>query len=128
MREKQAGQKEGHDGSGQERRLSTGQLVWVKNHVAGTPWLPGTIAEVLTCQRYCISLEDGRRVVRHLDHIRSRVVKPGNVRPAVSAEPVFHDPDLIQEHDNAAPVDAAESPAPTLRRSTRDRRPPERLM
>ena len=121
--EKQAGQKEEHDGNGQERRLSTGQLVWVKNHAAGTPWLPGAIAEVLTCQRYCISLEDGRSVVRHLDHIRSRVVKPGSVCPAVSAEPVFHDPD-----DNAAPVDAAESPAPTLRRSTRDRHPPERLM
>ena len=131
VRKKQAAQKEGHDGNCRERELCAGQLVWVKNHASGRPWLPGMIVRALTDQRYRISLDDGRVFDRHIDHVRNRVAKPDMDRPELSTEPVFHDPDLIQDHDDTdrgSPVDAAKPRAPTLRRSTRDRHPPERFM
>ena len=111
VRKKQVAQKEGHDGNCRERELSAGQLVWVKNHASGRPWLPGTIVRALTDQRYRISLEDGRVFDRHIDHVRNRVAKPDMDRPELLTEPVFHDPDLIQDHDDTdrgSPVDAAD--------------------
>ena len=83
VQKKQVAQKEGHDGNCRERELSAGQLVWVKNHASGRPWLPGTIVRALTDQRYRISLEDGRVFDRHIDHVRNRVAKPDMDRPEV---------------------------------------------
>ena len=114
-----------------QQKLSTGQTVWVRNHANGRPWFPGTISKVLSQQRYRISLEYGRVVDRHIDHVRHRVVSPEVDQPQPSSEPILPELDPPEDSDVLStdpPAEVAGSPASTLCRSTRDRRPPERLM
>ena len=131
VRKRQLDQKEGHDLHCRQRKLSAGQSVWVRNRANGRPWFPGTISKVLSQQRFRISLEDGRVVDRHIDHVRHRVVSPEVDQPQPSTEPVLPDLDPSEDSDVPSPdppAEVADVPVPTLRRSTRDRRPPERLM
>ena len=134
VRQRQAAQKADHDQRCRQRELVEGQTVWVKNHTAGRRWLPGTISKVLGQQRFHITLEDGRVVDRHIDHVRSRVT---HMRVDPPIEPVIIDPDTTSNSggtDSNSPL-AADSPAgqrdppvPTLRRSSRDRQPPDRFV
>ena len=62
VRKRQFDQKRGHDQHCQQRQLSAGQIVWVRNHATGQTWLPGIIFEVLSHQKFRISLTDGRVV------------------------------------------------------------------
>ena len=131
VRKRQLVQKEGHDSHCRQRELSTGQTVWVRNPPNGRPWFPGTISEVLSQQRFRISLEDGRVVDRHIDHVQHRIVPPEGDQSQPSAELVLPDLDLPEDSVEPSPdppVEVADSPAPSPRRSARDRRPPERLM
>ena len=104
----------------------------MKSLPTGTSWLPGTITLSQGSDRFRISLRDGRIVDRHLDHVRPRVESSGMEQPM---EPVFPASDLLESRDSSpSPIDRlppAESAGPDLpvpRRSTRDRRPPDRLM
>ena len=132
VRKKQVDQKVNHDRHCHSCELSVGQPVWVKSLPTGTSWLPGTITLSQDSDRFHISLRDGRIVDRHLDHVRPRVESSGMEQPM---EPVFPASDLLKSRDSSpSPIDRlppAESAGPDLpvpRRSTRDRRPPDRLM
>ena len=52
VRRKQFEQKANHDRHSRERQLGVGQAVWVRNLPACSSWLPGTISQVLTQQRF----------------------------------------------------------------------------
>ena len=131
FRQRQWNQKEGHDQHCRQRELSAGQTVWVRNPGTGRQWFPGTISQVLSHQRFRVSLEDGCIVDRHIDHVRRRVAVPGKNRPEPSTDPVPPDLDVSEDSPEPAPDPPAEvigpPPQPALRRSARDRRPPERF-
>ena len=130
VRQRQLNQKEGHDRHSRQRELSAGQTVWVRNPGTGRQWFPGAISQVLSPQRFQVSLEDGRVVDRRIDHVRRRVAIPEENQPELSTDPVLPDLDVTEDSLEAAPDPPAEviGPPPSLRRSARDRRPPERFM
>ena len=131
VRKRQLVQKDSHDQHCQQRDLSIGEIVWVRNHTTGRPWLPGTISQVRSQQRLRIDLEDGRVVDRHNDHVRRRVAQPEGNSSTSSDAPIL--PDLGQTEDSDASgsdpaADVGSPPVPSFRRSARDRHPPERFM
>ena len=137
VRKKQEDQKSNHDRHCRSRELSVGQPVWVKSLPTGTSWLPGTIIQVQSLERFRVCLRDGRTVDRHVDHIRPRIE---SAQPEPHMEPVIPASELLEDNDppleDSAPpppspggplADSVE-PSPPSRRSVRDRQPPERLM
>ena len=117
VRKRQSDQKEGHDQHCRQRELSAGEAVWVKNHTTGRAWLPGTIVRELSRQKFQISLEDGRVVDRHIDHVRHRVTQPEANHPKLSMGPVFSDPDLFEDSNDSRPeppADVVNPSAPLL--------------
>ena len=97
VRQRQLNQKEGHDRHSRQRELSAGQTVWVKNPGTGRQWFPGAISQVLSPQRFQVSLEDGRVVDRHIDHVRRCVAIPEENQPELSTDPVLPDLDVTED-------------------------------
>ena len=62
-----------------ESRLSVQCPVFIRNFGCGKRWLPGTIVEVSGPKSFVIEVEDGCRMRRHVNHIRSR--DPGHQPP-----------------------------------------------
>ena len=98
--------------------------MFVRNFNNKTPlWLSGHITEEKTGPlSYKVSLDDGRIIRRHVDHIRHRSA----TREPAGVDNQF---DLIPSQPTIVPP-ASSSPQPvqrsTLRRSNRNRRPPDR--
>ena len=72
-------------------------------------------------------------VDQHIDHVRRRVAQPeGDPSTCRSSDaPILPGLDHTEDSDNSSPdlaADVENSPAPSLRRSARDRHPPERFM
>ena len=65
-------QKHGHDRRAKERNFNPGDPVYIHDFTQGAPWLPGAIVEVCGPVSYTVSLEDGRVMRRHVDHLSSR--------------------------------------------------------
>ena len=81
------------------RELSAGQTVWVRNPGVGRSWFPETISKVLSQQRFRISLEDGRVVDQHIDHVRYRVAPSEGNQPEPPDVPVLPDLGLSDDTD-----------------------------
>ena len=134
------------------REFYPGDRVTVKDMRCNNTWWPGTVAERSAPKSYVIVLQDGRIWKRHVDHMRraeyagqkhvdnqlvdipfdTEIVHPANnteicnraqiVQPEISVEPVNDNDSSPQDSS----VDCKQvSPA---RRSTRERRAPERLV
>ena len=69
---KQEEQKHYHDQRHSNRNLQVGQTVYLWNFATGPLWLPEVIAQVLGPLSYLCTLREGRRVKRHIDHLRER--------------------------------------------------------
>lgn len=69
---KQEQQRRQHDRSSHHRHFEVGQSVYCKNHTKDPPWLPGTIETRTGPTSFTVRLEDGRTWRRHQDHIQSR--------------------------------------------------------
>ena len=120
VRHRQENQKSNHDYHAKERDISPGCTVYAKNFGRGKPWLSGVVEEEKGPVSFMIKLSDGRKVKRHVDHLR--------IRESSELAPV---------DDNSPPVDSpftdvtneqvrARTPLPTppqQRHSTRRRRP-----
>ena len=128
VQKQQLRQKRAHDSHAKERHFSVDGRVFIRNFGAsGQRWLPGVITEVRGQQSFYIELADGRIVRRHIDHVRSRTSDPQHT-------------DIENTNDDFLPEATILEPTPSqvnnppnmpdaeLRRSTRDRRAPERLM
>ena len=96
VRQRQLNQKVGHDGHSRQRELSAGQTVWVRNPGTGRQLFPGAISQVLSPQRFQVSLEDGRVVDRHIDHVRRRVAIPEENQPELSTGPILSLHQILQ--------------------------------
>ena len=127
VRKCQNRQKQGHDSSVSARSMIEGDKVWVRNFSEGPRWLPGSIAEVRGPLSYLIRLEDGQEVRRHVDHVRARNTTGLTGSPEMDIM-IDHEPRTM-EPPSEQPIEATEdTPDTQVRRSTRERRPPERLM
>ena len=140
VRQKQEQQKANHDQHIHARNFKVGDLVSVKNQGTGAKWLPGVIETMSSPEQGTIQLEDGRVIRRHVDHLRHReqCEQSGRARSPGPPGPIGPDddsPDLhtpnsdLPDADDTTPHQPVEPPVqPQLRRSTRDRHPPDRLM
>ena len=67
--------------------FDVGDPVSVKNQGTGPPWLPGKISEVVSPQRFIVQLADGRRIDRHVDHVKQRVLQPEDCNVCMDIQP-----------------------------------------
>ena len=112
-------QKTHHDRSSKERQFSIGDNVLVRNFTPGPKWLAGKILQCTGPVSFTITLTDDRVVRRHVDHVRHRSVPAPELQP----EDVIV-PSSLEASTTAST--ATVDPTPTVRRSNRIRRPPER--
>ena len=123
VQSKQQTQKVNHDRRGQQRTLNVGDTVNIRNFATGDRWLPRSIVEASGPLSFCIQLEDGCLVRRHIDHIISR---PGHSQ--VSPPDDWMDPPHISESNVTEQASSAivtpQSPLP--QRSKRISVPPKR--
>ena len=139
VRQSQERQKAGHDARAHTRTLVIGERVLVRNFRDGSKWLTGVVVEVLGPLTYLIRLDSGPEVQRHIDHIRSHVAAETVAQESmedVGSCSDEEDPGLVDTPENAVPesenqhadAEEAEHEGTSLRRSTRVRQPPDRLM
>ena len=125
---RQQSQKKSHDKHNGERTFIANDPVLVKNYHNGPSWLPG---EVLTSgpRNYKVKLSNGTIVRRHVDQMRKR---PADVSTQHDSDTDFED--FQSSNQNSASTELSQStensspePTVTLRRSSCDRRPPDRF-
>ena len=115
-------QKMAHDRSAQNREFQLDDTVYVRNFAGGAVWLPGRITAVRGPYSFEATLQDGRVVRRHIDHVRRRF-------PAVPQESNTPPVDWFPPAADAepAPVPPAEIGQGEVRRSGRHRTAPVRF-
>ena len=106
-------QKEYYDLQTKPKHFLVGESVWIRNFRTGKRWLPGTIREKKGRVMYKVSVEGSDRIWnRHANQLRVRAV----VLPDSADSNISTNADTL-EATVPGPV------PPTLRRSTRIRRP-----
>ena len=123
----QARQKVNHDRNSPARQFALDDKVMARNYAGGVKWLPGVISSRLGELHFEVQLEDGRYVRRHIDQIRGREVEPDNMPgEQLAEEPDFDDFPETPLETPEAPQHLPEDGPPQLRRSARNRQPPDR--
>ena len=130
IRSKQEKQKSCHDRGTKPRNFKEGDAVFIRNFGQGHRWVAGHIKKAEGLCSYKIQLPDGRIMRRHTDHIRERSV---SCQPDTQQTDNFdHDDPLMDSGFSAftEPIPSGTQPqlpdVPILRRSQRNRQPPER--
>ena len=116
-------QKAVHDKGTAQRTFEIGSPVFVKNFASGPTWLAGNVTSTEGHYSYIIKLSDGRAVRRHGDHIRNRST---TVDETADTDDPLMDPVVPSTQTDELSQETNDSP-PVLRRSTRNRRPPDRF-
>lgn len=112
---KQQQQKVNHDSSCKLREFDIGDNVYIRNF-RGTPlWIPGVVDRCRGPVSYSVKLADGTVVKRNVDHVRARQ-SGDDIAEVDDFYPLNDDPVSVDELPNTV----------KLRRSTRQRRPPQR--
>ena len=70
VRGSQERQRQGHDAHARTRDFEIGDLVYARNYAQGPTWLPGKVTGKFGSVFYSITLEYGRTVRKHADHLR----------------------------------------------------------
>ena len=143
-------QKEAHDQHAKYRKFQNGDLVYARNFHGSPTWVPGVVTAMSGPVSMVIQLEDGQAVRRRTDHVKARSTTPepqvSKKTTAVQQDEVVDLPDIQEEAATRveegppmvdipvpladAVIQAVPEPIPNpvpLGRSTRDRRPPDRL-
>ena len=136
VRKKQEHQKSAHDSRVKNRAFKVGDTVLVRNFTSGPLWLPGSVVGLHGTLTYDVKLDDGRRMRRHLDHIRPRLpsVVDEQTAPTTPSSEIDSDWDMddttttppVVPTASATDSHARPPPEPALRRSSRPRGPPDR--
>ena len=146
VQDQQQRMKTNHDQHAQQRCFSIGDLVLVRNYGHGPVWLPGVVSEVRGPVSYVVTFEDGRVMHRHVDLLRPRwtdkpeaekpTSTPHDLEAPVPLQPTAtgQEPEVTEDSTAATAVETAtdnatdtESGPPEPRRSSRQRRPPDRF-
>ena len=139
VRAEQCKQKERHDTRAKDSHFEVDDRVFLRDVVQGI-WLPGVISARTGPVSYTVELEDGRIMKRHQDHLRIRTSQPmtspddlilpssdvPTTSPLASTAPASFNEEATDEIPRGI-APAAVSPQPELRRSQRQRKPPDRL-
>ena len=153
VRRQQQAQKWNKERHPHPRQIEVGDRVLARNFASGVNWIPGWVIEREGGTMLKVRLDDGRMWRRHLDHL---IRSPLTVNPETAEVGLHANPGLLDEEDplitpsETTPTELDESvPAegfagdqpelqglpqedpssgPTIRHSTRERRPPDRLM
>ena len=116
---RQQKQKIKHDVCSRVRTFKQGDSVLVRNFGKRTDsqWLPGVITELCGTNSYEVQLDNDQIVQRHADHILARQADCNIPTSGIDSDDVLPFP--ATSTSNTTP--------PTLRRSQRNRRPPDRF-
>lgn len=126
VRQRQERQKLDHDRHCRDREFLNGQQVWVWNHSTGPSWVPGVVVRVINSQRFAVQLEDGHIIDRHVDNLKPRISQMD--RPVLVPSSIIPQSEILDRDHTPDPPPDIPPPNPLLRRSGRDRRPPEIFM
>ena len=118
----QASQKQYHDRHSKPRSFQQGDKVLVRNYCGQPSWLPGIIRDVLGPVSYQVALADGQLSKRHVDQLLN-----DNSHCSDSEMLECGTPEPIDIDFPASDIEPQEEGDPALRRSSRIRRPPDRL-
>ena len=104
--DKQSQQKSSHDHHSRTRKFGVGDRVLVRNHRAGTDWIPATVIEVLGPITYVVETEEGgQRWKRHIDQLKDWLAPAsGNAQispPETESEPFFPSDTLAEPESNS---------------------------
>ena len=112
--------------------------MFIKNFGHGakqTPWIQGTVKEIVGSQMYRICLTDGRLTTRHIDHVRTDYTPPAEFSWDTSPMDLLS-PVPVPSSDPSASSDPPAPPAvlptpppappPPTRYPKRNRRPVDR--
>ena len=131
VEESQAKQKARHDRTAKVRVFNKGDTVLVRNFPSGKGWIRGTVVKSLSPVSYRVTLDSGRVVKRHQDHLR-HCTNSDNKSCQESIETPFFPSSTVDSsaagvlHDR--PTQPPVSPQPNTRRyPARDRNAPKRL-
>ena len=102
-----------------EREFKLGDSVYARNFQTGDRWLQGKISKVLGTRNYLVELNIGKVVKRHVNQLKYRFVE--DVAPVDDVIPVTC-PSVSSPAPDALDDNSVEL---ELRRSTRDRHPPD---
>ena len=128
-----------HDERAKGRTFREGDLVYAQDISGNGPkWIPGRVVAMTGPVPMVIVLTDGRQVRHHIDHVRASgcaEVAPVTsddedaVFPMVTPDTPEPAPQALPESVPDAPAEPTVTPteAVVLRRSTRQRHPPDRL-
>ncbi|KAL3988098.1 5-hydroxytryptamine receptor 3 [Sarotherodon galilaeus] len=137
--------KENHDTKKRLRSFTPGDKVFIRNYSYGPKWIPAVIVRASGPVSYIVTIGSGQTVKRHVDQVRARVADTVPSAPDREVEPLLDKeavPEccLPSELDTSPQLPATELPyaletpvpgdssmTPVLRRSQRERRPPETL-
>ena len=129
VEEKQAKQALQHDTSKPLRTFKVNDTVYVKDFSTASPtWIPGKVVKVTGPLSYHVELQTGRIVRRHVDAVRRREVRTPSTTTGPSTEDDYFLPDVPST--STIPLVPPPPPPlvqPSVRRSDRNRQPPERL-
>ena len=131
VRAKQELQKSAHDKKAKQRTFDVADTVFVRKAGEASPWIPGIVKSKQGDLTYLIDLDYGLIVRRHIDQIQARTTdqKQGSGEVSTPAPepdrfdlPIDLNPDLPSED----PGGEQSTTNCTVRRSTRNRPPPDR--
>ena len=119
-----------HDQHAKHREFQVGGHVQVWDFsVVPNRWTEGVVTAKRGPLSYVVRLKDGREVRRHVDHVCARAMQPEQLDNNASED--TDQGDMFVSHPSTVDQpDRQESSAqeqPTVRRSTRPRRPPDRF-
>ena len=124
-------QKESHDTKRPLRTFQVGDLVYAENFSGLPKWIPASIVKVTGPLSYELELSDSKEIKwrRHVDSIRGREQHDSERKscsPEISAPTQSDTPAYLLPNFTPDPPPPPPPPPPPLRRSTRNRQPPDR--
>ena len=124
VRKKQIQQEMNHDVHARKRTIAVDDPVFIRNfRNTGKRWIPGIVTEVHGQQIIFCELPDGCIIRRPINHVRIQSIQQHEQNEELDFDDLLQNP-TAQEHEEKHPVPQKQP----LRRSTRNRRPPDRLM
>ena len=135
VQKKQERQKVNHDNRKPERSFDVNDPVLVRNFQSGDKWLTGKVTRVFGPRSLEVQLSDAKVVRRHLDHVRSRKesIDDRDQPTVILLPPIDNSTDVPSAGTDSAPTETETPPTDTapvqpddIRRSSRQRNPPDR--